>query len=157
MQMYHSISALQELGCVLNILFAFLLGATIGWERKVVGKDAGIRTYGFISAGSCAFSLLSGIFFGDPSRMVANIIVGISFVAGGVIWRSDTRVGSTHGLTTAASLWVTAALGIMVAADLYIMSIFTTVVALSALHMPSTSIWKKYLGDYVSDDLGGKP
>ncbi len=152
MQMYHTLSTLEELGCVLKILFAFLLGATIGWEREVSGKDAGIRTYGFIAAGACAFSVLSGVFLGDPSRMISNIIVGISFVAGGVIWRSNTAMGTTHGLTTAASLWLTASLGIMISAELYILGIFTTAIALSALHLPASNVWKKYFGEAESVD-----
>ncbi|WP_331255772.1 MgtC/SapB family protein [Candidatus Bealeia paramacronuclearis] len=135
---------MTEISYFTDILFAFFLGASIGWERAMSGKDAGIRTFGFICTGSCVFTIISELLYVDSSRMIANIIMGISFVAGGVIWRSLETGGSTHGLTTAASLWLTAGIGIMVGSHFYALSLCVTVLALVVLHVPYTQFWKKY-------------
>ena len=90
-----------------RIFLAFLLGGLIGWERELHGISAGIRTYGSIALGSCVFGILSlSVLNSDPSRIAAQIVTGIGFLGGGVIFRKDNYVS---GLTTAATLWATAA------------------------------------------------
>ncbi len=86
----------------------------IGWERERHRNivSAGIRTYGAIALGSCAFGILS--FFvadGDPSRIASQVVTGIGFLGGGIIFRQGDYV---TGLTTAATLWATAAVGLAV-------------------------------------------
>lgn len=134
----------------LKVFFSFIAGGAIGWEREKVGKEAGIRTFGFICAGACAYSVLSSLYSSDSaSRIVANVVVGIGFLAGGVIFRSDTNARSAKGLTTASSLWVTATIGIMIGFEMYILAIGVTALTLMALHLPSSKIWnylsKKHL------------
>ena len=103
---------------ILKILLSILIGGIIGAEREYRNKSAGFRTLTLISMGSCLFSLLS-IHFGSTSsdRIASNIVQGIGFLCAGVIFRSDNRVS---GITTAATIWITAALGMAIAAGYYI-------------------------------------
>jgi putative Mg2+ transporter-C (MgtC) family protein len=107
---------------ILNVLFNGLntqlliaagLGALIGVEREIAGKDPSIRTFALISMGSCIFSILSwevvqSFSFGDPGRIAAQIVPGIGFIGAGTIFRSKYGVS---GFTTAALMWVTAGIG----------------------------------------------
>ncbi len=134
----------------LKVFLALIAGGAIGWERENVGKEAGIRTFGFICAGACAYSVLSSLFSSDSaSRIVANIVVGIGFLAGGLIFRSDKIDRAAQGLTTASSLWVTATIGIMIGFEMYILAIGVTALTLMTLHLPSSKLWiylsKKHL------------
>lgn len=134
----------SELYAVLKVFLALLAGGAIGWEREKVGKEAGIRTFGFICAGACAYSVLSSLYSSDSSsRIVANVVVGIGFLAGGVIFRLDNTARSAKGLTTASSLWVTATIGIMIGFELYILAIGVTALTLVALHVPSSKAWSR--------------
>jgi len=95
------------------LLIAAGLGLLIGFEREVSGKSPGIRTFALISIGSCLFTLLSVSGagpnqFADPTRIAAQVLTGIGFLGAGAIFRS--RMG-VEGLTTAALMWVTAAIG----------------------------------------------
>jgi putative Mg2+ transporter-C (MgtC) family protein len=133
-----------ELYSLLKVFLALIAGGAIGWEREKVGKEAGIRTFGFICAGACAYSVLSSLYSSDSaSRIVANVVVGIGFLAGGVIFRSDVNARSAKGLTTASSLWVTATIGIMIGFGMYILAIGVTALTLIALHVPSSKIWSR--------------
>lgn len=140
-----------ELYFLLKMTLSFLAGGAIGWEREKVGKEAGIRTFGFICTGACAYAALSDIFAPDSaSRIIANIVVGIGFIAGGVIYRGESTGGrSSRGLTTASSLWVTATVGVMIGYGMYILALGVTVLTVLALHLPSSKLWvylsKKHL------------
>ena len=104
-----AISWKLQLYYVAHLAFAFLLGACIGWERELAGKEAGIRTFGGIAMGSAAFSILSPLLgFADNSRIAAQIVLGIGFLGSGLFVRRDD---GQSGLTTAASLWCSAAVG----------------------------------------------
>lgn len=99
-----------------KLFSAAFLGSTIGLERELSGKDPSLRTFALISLGSCLFTLASiesvvGPQHGDPSRIAAQIVTGIGFLGAGVIFKSRHRV---HGLTTAALMWMTAAIGMCV-------------------------------------------
>lgn len=102
---------------IVKLLLSILIGAIIGAEREYRNKSAGFRTLILISMGSCLFSLLS-IHFGSTSsdRIASNIVQGIGFLCAGVIFRSDNRVS---GITTAATIWLTAAIGMAVAAGYF--------------------------------------
>lgn len=102
---------------VLKAIISACLGATIGMERELAGKDPGLRTFSFICLGSCLFteaSLLGAKYSegSDPMRISAQIVTGIGFLGAGAIFRSPR--GGVSGLTTAALMWVTASLGILV-------------------------------------------
>ncbi len=99
-----------------KLLIALACGASIGWEREIHEKAAGLRTHMLVSAGACLFAIL-GLEFqrsGQPAdflRVAQGIMMGVGFLAGGVIFKEGPLV---RGLTTAAGLWVIAAIGLSV-------------------------------------------
>src|SRR5580704_2115248 len=105
-----------------RVIFACFLGCLIGWERERHRNiiSAGIRTYGAISLGACAFGIV-GLYIAqdDPSRVAAQVVTGIGFLGGGIIFRQGDYVS---GLTTAATLWATAAVGLTVSVGMYLTS-----------------------------------
>jgi putative Mg2+ transporter-C (MgtC) family protein len=114
------------------LILAAVLGALIGVERELAGKDPSIRTFSLISMGSCMFALLSwetlSVFHvGDPSRIAAQIIPGIGFLGAGTIFRSKFGVS---GFTTAALMWVTAGIGMAVGLKRVDLALSATVIAL---------------------------
>ncbi len=126
---------------ILRIIIALLLGAIIGWERERHGVSAGIRTYGAICLGACAFGVVSlSIIGADPSRVAAQVATGVGFLGGGVIFRQDKFI---NGLTTAATLWATAGVGLAVACGMYTVSILTAILIFLLLYLPRLSWWKK--------------
>ncbi len=120
---------------VYRLLLAAALGAIVGLEREIRRKPAGLRTNLFICMGSALFTLLSQEIarrFGqsDPTRIVSNLIPGIGFIGAGAIIRER---GTVVGLTTAATIFVVASVGMAVGAGLWMTAIFTTLVILGAL------------------------
>jgi putative Mg2+ transporter-C (MgtC) family protein len=115
-----------------HLFVAALLGAIIGLERELAGKDPSLRTFALISVGSCIFSILSiyvtvGSSHADPGRIAAQIIPGIGFLGAGTIFRQKRGIS---GLTTAALMWVTAGIGMAVGLDRIDLAVSTTIVAL---------------------------
>ncbi len=100
---------------VLRLLLAILLGGIIGFEREYQNKSAGLRTMMLIALGSTLFTIISIHIAGtsSPDRIASNIVTGIGFVGAGVIFKGDTGV---NGVTTAATIWVVAALGMGIGA-----------------------------------------
>jgi len=130
-----------DIAIVGRIIMACCVGGLIGWERERHGSSAGIRTYGAIALGSCVFGVLSLALVGaDPSRIAAQIVTGIGFLGGGVIFRQGDYVS---GLTTAATLWATAAVGVAIAFGLYIIGILTGILIFLLLYLPLLPWWKK--------------
>ena len=125
---------------IIQLILATVLGALIGLEREIKRKEAGLQTYSLVALGTCLFTIISfelfNSFFGktgisfDPSRIIMAIAVGIGFIGAGVIFRQPSGI---VGLTTAAGLWATAAIGIAAGAKLYFLAIFTTFLALLIL------------------------
>lgn len=110
-----------------QLALATILGAVMGTERSVVARQqAGMRTYALVALGSCAFAL-SGLFIGDgnsdPARVAAAVVQGVGFIGAGLIFMRGDNV---HGITTAAGLWVSAGVGVMVAFGMYAVAVFTT-------------------------------
>jgi putative Mg2+ transporter-C (MgtC) family protein len=103
---------------IYRILLALLAGGVIGLEREMRDKSAGFRTLIFISMGSAAFTILSLRLAqgNDPTRIAANIVTGIGFLGAGTILHEGLRV---RGLTTAATIWLAAAMGMAIGADQY--------------------------------------
>ena len=126
------ISAMNdELVMALRILLALALGSIIGFQREREGKEAGLRTHILISVGSALFTVVSIYGFGgDPARIAAGVVAGIGFLGAGTILK--TGGGVVRGLTTAASIWITAA-GLAAGAGLYIIASITTAIALMVL------------------------
>ncbi|HUT16993.1 MAG TPA: MgtC/SapB family protein [Acidobacteriota bacterium] len=91
----------------LSLLLAVALGAVVGVEREMTHKPAGLRTHMLVSLGACLFTIVSVGFSVDPARIAAGIVAGIGFIGAGAIWAEKVK-----GITTAASLWATAAIGL---------------------------------------------
>ncbi|MBQ8427255.1 MAG: MgtC/SapB family protein [Clostridia bacterium] len=109
----------------IRLLLALVLGFAIGFERKMRFKEAGIRTHTIVCLGSCLYMLISIYAFkeADSARVAAQIVSGIGFIGAGMIFYHKEVV---HGLTTAAGIWATAAMGMAVGAGWYIVSIIAT-------------------------------
>jgi len=127
-----------EVEMVLRLLLAAVLGAMIGYQRARAGKPAGLRDYTLICVGAALFTVASLYGFGgvavDPSRVAAGIVTGIGFLGAGAIIRREE--GVVAGLTTAATIWVVAAIGLAAVAGLYVVSAVTAVIALIVLLLP---------------------
>ncbi|PKM86844.1 MAG: methyltransferase [Firmicutes bacterium HGW-Firmicutes-12] len=115
----------------LRVLLAAILGGLIGLERESLNKAAGFRTHTLVCLGSCLIMITSiemNATYGtgaDPARLAAQVVSGIGFLGAGTILHSGFGI---KGLTTAASLWVVAAIGLAIGAGQYITAIFTTVI-----------------------------
>ena len=134
-------SMIQYAEFFLRILIACLCGAAIGFERSMRFKEAGIRThmivccaaalmmivskYGFADLISASGNNLFGTKEVDPSRIAAQVVSGVSFLGAGIIFRNGTSI---RGLTTAAGIWATSAIGLAIGAGLYVIGIFSTLI-----------------------------
>lgn len=117
---------------ILRLLLALVAGGIIGAEREYRNKSAGFRTMILISLGSCLFTFIS-LQTGYPNnsdRIASNIVTGIGFLGAGVIFKSDDHI---KGLTTATTIWLTAALGMGIGAGYYIISLIVCLFALLVL------------------------
>ena len=122
---------------VLRLLLAAALGAIIGYQRERAGKPAGLRTHILICVGAALFTVASLYGFGmtaDPARVAAGIVAGIGFLGAGAIIRREG--GIVEGLTTAATIWAVAAIGLAAGAGLYLVSAVTTAVVSIVLLLP---------------------
>lgn len=121
---------------MIKLLVAAVLGIVVGFERWYKSKPAGIRTYALVAMGSALFTILSVRGFGagtvafDPSRIAAQVVVGIGFIGAGLIF---LRGGSVQGLTTAAGIWVSAAIGMASALGFYSVAVYTAIMTLVIL------------------------
>ncbi len=118
-----------------RLLLSAVFGAAVGYEREQAEKPAGLRTLALVAVGSTAFTLVSLFGFGlasDPSRLAAQIVTGIGFLGVGTILRTGVTV---RGLTTAASIWAVAAIGVAVGVGMYILSTVATALVLVILHV----------------------
>ena len=113
----------EELRMLLDLVLSAMLGFAIGFERKLRSKEAGIRTHTIVSVGACLMMIISRYGFGsqpaDASRVAAQIVSGISFLGAGIIVYRNHEV---KGLTTAAGVWATAAVGMACGARLYLLA-----------------------------------
>ncbi len=115
----------------LKLLLATILGGIVGIEREFAHKPAGLRTHMLVALASCMFMVLSTQFtqsYADSSRIAAGVVSGIGFIGAGTIIAGG-RKRVVIGITTAASIWVTAAIGMAVGFGLYPEAIFTTILA----------------------------
>ena len=127
----------MEVEAALRLLLAAALGAIIGFQRERAKKPAGLRTYTLISLGAALFTVTSSYGFGgstDPTRIAAGIVTGIGFIGAGAILRSNE--GIVAGLTTAATIWTVAGIGLAAGAGLYLVSAVAMAITLVALSLP---------------------
>jgi len=128
-----------DLEMIVRLLLTLLLSGLIGLERQVHRRDAGLRTHILVALGSCLIMLTSLYVFDiykdqvglDPVRIAAGVVTGIGFLGAGTIIRETDGV---RGLTTAASLWVVAGIGLAVGVGFNNIAIYTTVLVLVVLH-----------------------
>lgn len=113
------------------IFLSIIVGLVIGAEREYKNKTAGLRTLMLVCLGSCIFTILSiKIGFENPDRLAANIITGIGFLGAGAIFKDDNKI---NGITTACTIWVTAALGMSIGSGhvfLALLSMFFVLIVL---------------------------
>jgi len=129
------------LPCILALIF----GGLIGFQREKAERPAGLRTHTLVCLGSTVFTLISYLGFSslydvDPSRIAAGIVTGIGFIGAGVIFRQGPLV---KGVTTAASIWVVASVGMALGAKLYYLAILVTILGFITLSI------LKYIEDKV--------
>lgn len=125
---------------IFQLFLAAFLGALVGFERELKKRQAGLQTYSLVTLGACLFTILSlelldlsfgknGVSF-DPSRIIQSIAVGIGFLGAGVIFHRKSHI---EGLTTAAGLWTTAAIGIAIGTRLYLLAVIATLLIIGIL------------------------
>ncbi|CAB5062796.1 MAG: hypothetical protein F2941_02525 [Actinobacteria bacterium] len=126
----------QQYVVVINAALAAVLGSIIGWERDRAGKSAGPRTMALVGSASAAVVAIGAVLdinadFGDPTRAMHAVITGIGFLGAGLIFTN--RSGGTQGVTTAATVFATAGMGVAVGLGFQIAGIGLTVIILAIL------------------------
>lgn len=128
-----------DIEMIARILLAVGLGALIGYEREITHKPAGLRTHIFVCMGACLFTISSlyliqeeAVGSIDATRIAAGIVTGISFIGAGSIIAGK---GDVRGITTAASLWIVSAIGLMVGFGIYLIPIVATIIAFFILRI----------------------
>jgi putative Mg2+ transporter-C (MgtC) family protein len=124
-----------DLTLTLQIALAGFLASVIGWQRHHVGRPAGIRTHALVAMAAVCFTVAGVYGFGsarppDVTRIAAQVVTGVGFLGAGTIFRSEDHV---FGLTTAATLWFAAAVGVLIGAGLTWTAVFATALVLVIL------------------------
>ena len=137
-------------------ILAALLGGVIGWERERHGREAGIRTYAAVCLGACVFGLVSAHVpgLGDKTRIAAQVVSGVGFLGAGVILRDQGRI---TGLTTAGTLWATAAVGLAIAFGMYALGILTALIIFGLLALHHCPGWARLKGKLADSDTKEEP
>ncbi|MDD5593851.1 MAG: MgtC/SapB family protein [Candidatus Margulisbacteria bacterium] len=131
---------MSEIITSVNLILAFILGSGIGWFREKEKKTAGMRTHILVCLGSALFMVLSAKMMAlsagaDPGRLAAGVATGIGFIGAGCIVQTGSGV---RGITTAASIWVTAAIGIAAGAGFYVEAVVSAILTIAALQVIRT-------------------
>ena len=113
----------------MQVILASVLGGLVGWQREHLGIEAGVRTFAAVSLGACVF----GLIYPSDTRIAAQVVTGIGFLGAGVIMRGRAHV---HGLTTAASLWAVASIGLAVAYGRIVLAVLVTILLFMLLAVP---------------------
>ena len=129
-----TLSVAEEIEIAVRLVLAGVFGAAVGYERRSADKPAGLRTLSLVALGSALFTIISifGFETADQSRVAAQIVTGVGFLGAGTILRSGVTVS---GLTTAATIWAVAAIGMAVGSGMYIASATGTVLILIILFL----------------------
>lgn len=153
----------------MNLLGAMALGCLVGYERSYHGRAAGMRTYGLVCMASAAVTVIAGypgFWYGglpvhmvgpDPTRVIQGVVTGVGFLGAGVIMREGFNI---TGLTTAASIWASSAIGIMVGVGFYAAAILLTLLSASSMLLisrlenwlpsrPAIAIVMQFKNDYT--------
>ena len=136
----------------LRLLLAALLGGLLGFERESQGQAAGIRTHMLVALGAALFVVVpeqSGAMEDAMSRVIQGVVAGVGFLCAGTILKSDNaslksdNAGQIRGLTTAAGLWLTAAMGVAIGMGYEATAVLSTFLALAVLHLLPYLIGRK--------------
>ena len=131
-----------DLTVVIRVIASVLLGFAIGFEREITNKDAGLRTNILVCVGACIFTIISIYGFPevtvlgdelgtrDTARVAAQIVTGIGFIGGGTVLRHGFNI---YGLTTAATLWVSTAIGMACGAGMFGLAVISTILSIFVL------------------------
>lgn len=134
----------NEFVFLVNLALCLLAGFIIGFERELRGKDAGISTHSLVIMGSMLFTFISALIEPEyASRIAAQVVMGVGFLGGGLILKDGITV---HNLTTAASLWFAAAIGMSFGFGFYAIGILSTFASVITLHIPRLANKSKFLG-----------
>ncbi len=147
-----------ELIIVGKLLISLLLGGLIGLDRERHGIDAGIRTYAAVCIGAAIFTSIAGHLENDlsaPSRIIANIITGVGFLCAGIIYRNNNS-DTLHGLTTAATVWCTAGVGVAIGLNMFVIAIASTLALYFLLSLQNQK-WYIRWKQKIADKLSTKP
>ena len=128
---------MSDLTVIINLLVAFILGGAIGWLREMEGKTAGLRTHILVSVGAALFMIISGEMLllsglADPGRIAAGVVAGIGFIGAGCILQERNSV---RGITSAASVWIAAAIGMASGISFYVGAVAATIITLITLRL----------------------
>lgn len=134
-----------DLNILMRLGIALILSGILGWERESTGKAAGVRTHMLVGMGAALFVVLGELFVlhfrgydvnmrFDPMRIIQAVVTGISFLGAGTIFVARDE-GRVKGLTTAASIWVTAAVGMLVGLERYLLAAVSTALVFLVLHV----------------------
>ncbi|MFH1240025.1 MAG: MgtC/SapB family protein [Candidatus Diapherotrites archaeon] len=121
---------IAESELILKLVISVLLGSTVGIEREMHQSSAGMRTHALVALGATIFTIMSLTFLDDSTRIAAGIVTGIGFIGAGAIFRSENKV---TGLTTAANLWVVAAIGLAVGIGYYYVAVAAAIIIIVIL------------------------
>ena len=143
--MLYTILHLPEIRYAGQMILAILLGGIIGWQREHWHRSAGLRTYALVTAGATLFTILSIHAFGQTNndKVAAAIVTGIGFLGAGTILHKKDRV---EGLTTAAGLWISAAVGMVVGVEFYLLAAIATLFIFLALMFDPKNNWWRRIG-----------
>lgn len=132
---------------LVDLALAFVLALPVGWDRERSNRSLGLRTFPLVSLASCGFVLLAADAMGDDSqalaRVLQGIITGVGFLGGGAIVKSGFEV---HGVSTAASIWLTAGIGATVALDRWEIALVLSFANFAILR------WLGAVGDKISEN-----
>jgi putative Mg2+ transporter-C (MgtC) family protein len=141
----------------LRLLVAVLLGGAIGLERERRGHDAGLGTFALVTLGACAFSMVSDLVFSpssDNTRIASGVVEGIGFLGAGIILHGR---GGISGLTTAAALWASASVGMLVGYGLHVLAVLTTIAVILILAIRHIGPIANSLEDIREENGAGHP
>jgi len=132
---------ISEIDILVRIIAATLFGLAVGTARRQHPHPAGLRTFAFICLGSALYTIASITIIGtDPGRVAAQVVTGVGFLGAGAIWKGK---GVSTGLTTAAGIWATAALGLLVGLGQWVAAIASLAIILALFHFKKFTRSKK--------------